>query len=53
MKGFQFDWLSLCHVQGGELVLLAVDLKVPETRINALAVEEILGLERLTFSLTG
>ena len=42
------DWLSLCPVQGGELVQLAVDLKVPETRISALAVEEILGLERLS-----
>ena len=28
-KGIQSDWLSLCPVQGGELVQLAGDLKVP------------------------
>ena len=47
-KGFQSDWLSLCPVQGGELVQLAVDLKVPETQTSALAVDEILGLEKLS-----
>ena len=47
-KGIQSGWLSLCPVQGRELVQLVVDLKVPETRISALAVEEVLGLERLS-----
>ena len=28
-KDFQSDWLSLCPVQGGELIQLAGDLKVP------------------------
>ena len=50
-EGFQSDWLTLCPLQGGELVQLAVDLNVPETQINALAVEEILGLERLSVCL--
>ena len=32
-KGFQSDWLSLCSVQGGELVQLAVDLKAPKHKL--------------------
>ena len=28
-KGFQSDWLTLCHVQSRELVQLAGDLMVP------------------------
>ena len=47
LEGFQSDWLSLYSLQGRELVQLAVDLKVPGSN-SALAVEEILGLERLS-----
>ena len=51
-KGFQSDWQTLCHIKGGELVQLADDLKVPETRISALAVRGDLGTGK-AFSLTG
>ena len=45
-KVFQSDWLSLFSLRGRRLVQLAGDLKVSEIPISALAVEEILGLER-------